>query len=149
MMSFTRNCPDCGTEMSYTRKGSLKRAIENNRKCYSCCQKGNKNATGERSDESKINISLGKGGEGILHNSPFNYYKLGKWSKAVKERDDYICQHCYLDGIPGTGEIEAHHIVSKSLFPQYAYDLDNGQSLCRECHFIEHQKRPNDPWRAS
>ena len=34
------------------------------------------------------------------------------------------------------GTIEVHHIYPKSLFPDKAYNLDNGISLCKSCHII-------------
>lgn len=61
----------------------------------------------------------------------FNTYSLRKWSKAVRVRDKNTCQMC---GRVGT--IEAHHIYPKSLYPDKAYNLDNGVSLCRCCHII-------------
>ena len=92
------------------------------------------------SNEIRKKMSIAKGGNGIL-NKNFSTYKLVKWAKLVKERDNYICQHCYLDGLPE--EVDAHHIVPKAKFPQYAYDISNGQTLCRECHRIEHNKKPS------
>jgi len=134
-------------KMSLATKGKKRGPLsEETRRKISISKTGKK--LGPYSEEHRRNISLGQGGDGILDKDRFNHSKLGTWSLDVRKRDDYICQHCHLDGIPNAGEIEAHHIVSKSLFPQYAYDLDNGQSLCKECHSIEHHKRPNNPWRA-
>lgn len=67
-------------------------------------------------------------------------YALQSWSTSVKQRDDYTCQHCHTDLL--FEESKAHHIVAKSNFPQYAFDLDNGITLCHTCHMIEHHAKP-------
>jgi 5-methylcytosine-specific restriction endonuclease McrA len=101
--------------------------------------KGEKNPSYGKtpSEETRRNISIGNGGSGKLDQK---WPGLRAWANRVKERDEYVCQHCYYDGLPE--EMDAHHIVPKSKFPQYAYDLDNGQTLCKQCHRIEHYKRP-------
>ena len=88
-------------------------------------------------EERKRNISLARGGDGII-NKKYDMAKLVAWTKAVKERDEYICQQCNYVGVPGLKDIDAHHILPKARFPQYAYDLDNGISLCKTCHKVEH-----------
>lgn len=56
--------------------------------------------------------------------SKFNAYQLRKWSVLVRRRDG-VCMIC------GSRErLEAHHINSKSYFPEQAYDLENGIALC-------------------
>ena len=141
---YIRNCPDCGKTLSYSVKSCLNRANKNNSVCQTCNKKGEKNSMygKTRSEEARRKISIAQGGNGEL--PKFSKSKMYTWSKRVKERDDYICQHCHLDVLPE--EMDAHHIVPKSKFPQYAYDLDNGQTLCKDCHRIEHYKKPNYPW---
>jgi predicted restriction endonuclease len=168
---FKRNCPQCGKEQSYSTKGSLKHAIESNKTCRSCSQKGKKmppfseetrrnmsiaqkgkkkseehkakiakGMTGyTHTEEARRNMSIAQGGNGVLDKEQFNCYKLRQWAKDVRERDDYLCQHCLYVGAPNDGILEAHHIVKKSKFPQYAYDLDNGITLCKTCHIYEHK----------
>ena len=55
-------------------------------------------------------------------------YKL--WRKAVFERDDYTCIWC------GKKDktIQADHIKPFSLFPELRFAIDNGRTLCKECH---------------
>lgn len=64
-----------------------------------------------------------------------NAYRLRKWSVQVRWRDR-VCQVC-----GSREELEAHHLNSKSYFPEQAYDLDNGIALCgnykktgQDCH---------------
>jgi len=54
-------------------------------------------------------------------------YRL--WKKAVFERDNYTCIWC------GKKEfICADHIKSFSQFPELRFAIDNGRTLCRDCH---------------
>lgn len=59
----------------------------------------------------------------------FDVPRLTAWSKAVRSRDNFICKSC---GSKTT--LHAHHMVSKYYVPKYAYNLNNGITLCRKCH---------------
>lgn len=52
------------------------------------------------------------------------------WRLAVFERDDYTCQICLQRG----GRLNADHIKPFSLFPALRTALDNGRTLCFDCH---------------
>ena len=62
----------------------------------------------------------------------FNTYRLRKWSNYIRIRDGKICQ-CCLNKYE-TRDLQAHHIKPKKDYPEFAYDLDNGITLCRDCH---------------
>lgn len=47
---------------------------------------------------------------------------------AVFERDDWKCVICRKPGQ------DAHHVIERRLFPDGGYYLDNGATLCGECH---------------
>jgi predicted restriction endonuclease len=51
------------------------------------------------------------------------------WRKAVYERDNYTCQFC-----GKKGGLNADHIKPWSLFPKLRFDINNGRTLCIECH---------------
>ncbi len=53
-----------------------------------------------------------------------------QWRKNVFERDDYTCQDCGQSGVI----LEAHHILTWALNPELRYDVDNGRTLCTQCH---------------
>lgn len=57
-------------------------------------------------------------------------HELNIWRKKVFERDDYICQICNKRG----GKLQADHIKPYSLYPELREDLNNGRTLCIECH---------------
>ncbi len=52
------------------------------------------------------------------------------WRKAVFERDNYICVWCKATKV----FLEADHIKPFALYPELRFAIDNGRTLCRECH---------------
>ena len=53
-----------------------------------------------------------------------------EWRNAVFERDNYTCQKCKVRGC----RLQAHHIKPYKEFPDLRYVLNNGETLCLECH---------------
>lgn len=60
---------------------------------------------------------------------------MGKWSRMVKERDQYTCQQC---GNQEPLVLQAHHIMPRVSHPQWAMELWNGVTLCANCHRLVH-----------
>jgi len=57
----------------------------------------------------------------------------GQWRELVLERDNHQCQKC------GSKEnLKAHHILPVKLYPLESCDVDNGITLCGECHNKSH-----------
>ena len=57
------------------------------------------------------------------------------WRRQVFGRDKYTCQGCNIrSGNGKTVHLQAHHILSFSEFPESRYDVNNGITLCVECH---------------
>ena len=58
------------------------------------------------------------------------------WRKSVFTRDGFVCQRCGVNG----KRIEAHHISPWALDREHRYDVNNGITLCTDCHKAEHKK---------
>jgi 5-methylcytosine-specific restriction endonuclease McrA len=73
-----------------------------------------------------------------------NEYKLRKWSRLVRLRDEAECQMC--GDKPGVFKLEAHHVYPKQYEKYFSriYDLSNGISLCEQCHLrVVHSSAKN------
>jgi 5-methylcytosine-specific restriction endonuclease McrA len=68
--------------------------------------------------------------------------KYLEWRTGVFVRDKYICQKCGTKGGNGIF-IQAHHIKQWVSYPELRYDLNNGITLCVECHKFFHKFRRN------
>lgn len=62
-------------------------------------------------------------------------YKL--WRKSVFERDGY---QCIWGGKEHGDRLQADHIKSFAFFPELRFAIDNGRTLCIDCH------RKTDTW---
>ena len=61
------------------------------------------------------------------------------WRMRVFERDNFKCQVCGKVG----GELNAHHIKEFSEYPELRFEVDNGITLCVNCHKKIHGKKVN------
>lgn len=65
-----------------------------------------------------------------------NTQKTRDWAKAVKHRDNFTCRLCRIRG----GTLHTHHIERWADRPDLRFDIENGVTLCRDCHLqIVHQ----------
>ena len=64
-----------------------------------------------------------------------------KWRKSVFEKDDYTCMCCGVKNKKGVGKtvkLNAHHLDGWNWAKDRRFDLDNGITLCKECHYDFH-----------
>ena len=52
-----------------------------------------------------------------------------QWIRAVRRRDEDACRVCRV-----TIPLHVHHIRPRSTYPELALELDNGITLCGNCH---------------
>ena len=69
-----------------------------------------------------------KGGLGFVN--PRRTREYGEWRQKVWERDGFTCQKCGQVG----KDLNAHHILSFSEYPEYMFIVDNGITFCEKCH---------------
>ena len=60
-----------------------------------------------------------------------------EWRKSIYLRDSYTCSICGETG----GRLNAHHIKSWKNFPEFRYSINNGATLCKNCHKEVHKNK--------
>jgi hypothetical protein len=72
--------------------------------------------------------------------------RITKWSKLIRERDNYTCRNCGTKERPGETH-HAHHILPRMLGGENT--PDNGITLCNTCHHKAHSgdMSPQAIWR--
>lgn len=84
-----------------------------------------------------------QGGATIKNDRDRHKIQIRKWQKAVFRRDGYLCRLCRE---PSPGHLNAHHRKMWSTHEELRFDVDNGVTLCTDCHLFVHQgKFKNEP----
>lgn len=121
-------CRLCQKIISYKTKNQL--CI----KCWGKLHKG-KNASGWIDGRTPINELIRKSSE----------YK--EWRKKVLERDNWTCQICgyYRNKKRERRDLNVDHIKPFAFFIELRFDIDNGRTLCKDCHLktITYGIKPN------
>jgi 5-methylcytosine-specific restriction endonuclease McrA len=73
---------------------------------------------------------LWRGGVSDINKKIRNGVEYKLWRDSVFERDKYTCIWCGQKG----GKLNADHIKPFALFPELRFAIDNGRTLCVECH---------------
>lgn len=71
-----------------------------------------------------------KGGVTPINHIIRNSFEYKLWRESVFKRDNWTCRFCGQYG----GYLEADHIKPFALFPELRFAIDNGRTLCKECH---------------
>ena len=115
--TIERECPTCGKQFKTTMSQN---------KIY-CSQKCRDLSYRERKGELSHFWKGGKTEKMRLLKGSAEYRE---WRQRVFERDDFTCQVCGKRGV----YLEAHHIKEKCNYFDLIFDVDNGVTLCHECH---------------
>lgn len=67
-----------------------------------------------------------------------NDSRVRAWRKSVFDRDSHACKGC-----GSTEDLHAHHILKWSEYPAGRIDINNGITLCVDCHADEHIEERN------
>jgi len=80
-----------------------------------------------------------KGGITPKHQKIRNSKKFSIWRLNIYKKNGYTCQLCGEKNRKGkTIKLNAHHIKSFADYPEYRFDMDNGITLCKDCHYWVH-----------
>jgi 5-methylcytosine-specific restriction endonuclease McrA len=71
-----------------------------------------------------------RGGVNSLRNNFYRSAEYRSWRSAVFHRDDFTCRICGKKG----SKLEADHIKPAAHFPELKLDINNGRTLCQDCH---------------
>ena len=71
-----------------------------------------------------------QGGITPLNKKIRNSNEMKNWRKAVFKRDNWTCIRCKKHG----GNLEADHIRPFALYQNLRFDINNGRTLCIDCH---------------
>jgi 5-methylcytosine-specific restriction endonuclease McrA len=66
------------------------------------------------------------------------FYSSKRWARVrflAKRRDGFKCVKC-----GSRNKLECHHVKPVRERPDLAFELDNLQTLCRDCHAVETEK---------
>jgi len=91
---------------------------------------GKRHSSETRRKMSGENSSSWRGGITSINAKIRNSTEYNLWRKAVFNRDNYTCRFCGKRGV----QIHADHIKPFALYPELRFAIDNGRTLCIECH---------------
>jgi hypothetical protein len=76
-----------------------------------------------------------QGGKSKEYKCIRNSAAFREWRNAIFNRDDYTCQQCGARSKAGQPiTIYPHHIKSFTYYPELRFDINNGLTVCGECH---------------
>ena len=130
------DCEVCGQRF-WRKPYAIKRGHNRfcSKMCYSKWQTGrSKDISNRRSYKGSGNPNW-KGGITPENKAIRGSNEYQRWRQSVFKKDNWTCQECgkrskknqYL-------AIHAHHVKPFAVFPDLRFSIDNGQTLCVECH---------------
>lgn len=128
-------CRNCGREFL---EWPCRRGFYCSVSCSGKSQVGVKLSKSKRG-ENNPNWRGGVSGERLKLIDSINYRQ---WRKDVFERDNYTCRKCSKRGV----RLNADHIIPYFKDRAKIYDLDNGQTLCYNCHLEKTRQEMQENW---
>lgn len=78
---------------------------------------------------------LWKGGITPINKQIRQSAEYKEWHRKVFERDEWTCKECGVRSCKGKAVIlHADHIKPFAFYPELRFDLNNGRTLCIDCH---------------
>lgn len=71
-----------------------------------------------------------KGGIQRSYDGVYLGTKYNDWRRKIMDRDLYMCVICKVTG----KRLQVDHIYPRCLYPQFTLSLENGRTLCVDCH---------------
>lgn len=96
-----------------------------------------RNLRGERLKTRGENHHMWKGGVASINEKIRKSIEYKLWRQTVFIRDNFTCVWCGYKShkkIKGASDIQADHIKRFSEYPELRFAIDNGRTLCKECH---------------
>lgn len=119
-------------KISESKKGKI--PSEETRLKISRANKGQKRTEESRKKMSELNKGekshFWKGGITTINNKIRKSLEYRLWREAVFIRDTWTCIWCGKKG----EELQADHIKPFAFFPELRFSIDNGRTLCINCH---------------
>ncbi len=127
---FWRCLCECGTE-TLVSTNSLKRKVTTSCGCFAreVAKKLAQERVGAKNHSWNPNLTQEDRERGR------NFPEYTAWRLQVWKRDGFRCQACFRRG----GTIVAHHIKNYSTNKELRVDVNNGCTLCAECHTLFHR----------
>ena len=95
----------------------------------------NKGLRGEKSPMYGSRNPMWKGGVSTVNARLRSSAEFIEWRNSVYKRDDWTCTVCKRRSKKGQRLIlNADHIKPWSKFPELRFDINNGRTLCLDCH---------------
>lgn len=128
-------CPVCKDKMIEYYKSTKCKSCSNKLRAGKYTNKGGWKHTEEykaymrsRTGELAAGWKGGRTAANILARTSTRYKE---WRKAVFERDNYTCVWC---GDNKGNNLNADHIKPFAYYEELRYEINNGRTLCHDCH---------------
>ena len=137
-MTFVKGTTIRNTGRTHIKKGQRLSPKTEFKKGISTWNKGKKlskehieNLKGKRPKAQGKNNHNWRGGVTSINEKIRKSLEYKLWREAVFKRDNYTCVWC---GGESHGNIEADHIKPFAHYPELRFAIDNGRTLCKDCH---------------